>query len=46
MELEDEFQLEMEIEMFADDVSGWTTGQWVWQVTPLPLMGNKLTQSD
>lgn len=26
MKLEDEFQLEMEIEMFADDVIGWTTG--------------------
>lgn len=46
MELEDEFQLEMGIEMFADDVSGWTTGHAHCSVTPLPLMGDKLTQSD
>lgn len=46
MELEDEFELKMVIEMCADDVTGWTTGQWAWQVTPLPLMGDKLTQSD
>lgn len=27
MKLEDELQLEMEIEMFADDVSGWTVAR-------------------